>query len=285
MTELLDDAGLDPAVPAAPPAEPRRWWGRHFAEFRWQAELARLLVDPVYRGEGVERGDGMPVLLIPGFMAGDDSLALMTRWLRRTGHHTSRAGMRLNVGCSGNGVERLERRLEELVKRQGRPAAIIGQSRGGSFAKVLAARRPDLVAGIVTLGSPTCGPLNVNPFTRAGVTLVGALGTLGVPGLFSRSCLVGDCCEDFWALHEAPLPKGVGFVSVYSRSDGIVDWRACLDPSAKHMEIRSSHIGMAVHPDGYRAIAAALEAFRSRDGKGLGKGKGQRKRRHLRLAA
>ena len=71
MTELLDDAGLDPAVPAAPPAQPRRWWGRHLAEFRWQAELARLLVDPVYRGEGVERGDGMPVLLVPGFLAGD----------------------------------------------------------------------------------------------------------------------------------------------------------------------------------------------------------------------
>ena len=60
MTEILDDAGLDPAVPADPPAEPRRWWGRPLAEVRWQAELARLLVDPVYRGEGVPRGDGMP---------------------------------------------------------------------------------------------------------------------------------------------------------------------------------------------------------------------------------
>ena len=240
-----------------------------------------MLRNPVFRGDGVADGRGQPVLLVPGFLAGDESLALMTRWLRRTGHHTSRAGMRLNVGCSGGAVDRLESRLEALVKRQGKKAAVIGQSRGGSLAKVLAARRPDLVAGIVTLGSPTCDALNVNLFTRNAVRAVATLGTLGAPGLFTRSCLHGDCCEEFWALHGGSLPRGVGFVSIYSRSDGIVDWRACLDPAAKHVEIRSSHIGMAVHPDGYRAIADALEAFRRPDRKGLGKGK----KRHLRLAA
>jgi triacylglycerol lipase len=248
-------------------------------EARIGLETAALLRSPVFKGDGVADGRGQPVLLVPGFLAGDESLALMTRWLRRSGHHTSRAGMRLNVGCSGGAVERLESRLEALVKRQGKKAAIIGQSRGGSLAKVLAARRPDLVAGIVTLGSPTCDPLNVSVFTRSAVGAVGALGTLGVPGLFTRSCLSGDCCEEFWSLHGGSLPRGVGFVSIYSRRDGIVDWRACLDPAAEHVEIRSSHIGMAVHPDGYRAIADALEAFRRRERR---QGKG--KRRHLRLA-
>jgi len=254
-------------------------------EARIGLETAGLLRDPVFKGDGVADGRGQPVLLVPGFLAGDDSLALMTRWLRRTGHHTSRAGMRLNVGCSGEAVERLEERLEKLVKRQGRKAAVIGQSRGGSLAKVLAARRPDLVAGVVTLGSPTCNALSVNVFTRSAIRAVGALGTLRVPGLFSRSCISGDCCQEFWELHDGPLPRGVGFVSVYSRSDGIVDWRSCLDPSAEHVEIRSSHIGMAVHPDGYRAIAAALESFRQRERKGLGKGKRARRGRNLRLAA
>jgi triacylglycerol lipase len=249
-------------------------------EARIGLETAALLRDPVFKGSGVADGRGQPVLLVPGFLAGDESLALMTRWLRRTGHHTSRAGMRLNVGCSGAAVEHLEERLEKLVERQGRRAAIIGQSRGGSLAKVLAARRPDLVAGIVTLGSPTCDALKVNVFTRNAVRAVAVLGTLGAPGLFTRSCIDGDCCEEFWALHERPLPRGVGFVSVYSRSDGIVDWRSCLDPAAEHVEIRSSHIGMAVHADGYRAIAAALESFRARDRKRPGKGK----RRQFRLA-
>jgi len=235
-------------------------------EARIGLETAALLRDPVFRGDGVADGRGQPVLLIPGFMAGDDSLALMTRWLRRTGHHTAKAGMRLNVGCSGLRVERIEARLEALVRRQGQRAVIIGQSRGGSFAKVLAQLRPDLVSGIVTLGSPTCDPLDVKPFVRGGVEAVARLGGLRVPGLFTRSCLNGDCCASFWELHDRPMPRGVGFVAVYSRSDGIVNWRACLDPAAERQaEIRSSHIGMAVHPDGYREVAAALHDFRRRD--------------------
>src|SRR4051794_30314552 len=123
-------------------------------EGRVWLEAAALLRDPIYRGEEMADGRGQPVLLIPGFLAGDDSLSLMTRWLRRTGHHTSKAGIRSNIGCSGAAIERLETRLETLVERQGRPAAIIGQSRGGTFAKVLAARRPDLVSGVLMLGTP-----------------------------------------------------------------------------------------------------------------------------------
>jgi triacylglycerol lipase len=233
-------------------------------EARIGLEAARLLRDPVFRGEGVVDGRGQPVLLIPGFLAGDDSLALMTRWLRRTGHHTSKAGMRLNVGCSGRGLAGLERRLEALVERHGRPAVVIGQSRGGSFAKVLAQVRPDLVSGIVTLGAPTLDPLAVHPAVRAGVRGVAMLGRLGTPGLFTRDCLDGECCAGFWELHERPRPRGTGFVSIYSRTDGIVDWRSCLDPGAIHVEIESSHVGMAVNPDGYRAIAAALLGFSRR---------------------
>jgi triacylglycerol lipase len=233
-------------------------------EARVGFEAARLLRDPVFRGEGVVDGRGQPVLLIPGFLASDDSLAVMTRWLRRTGHHTSKAGIRLNVGCSGRGLAGLERRLEALVKRQGRPAVIIGQSRGGSFAKVLAQVRPDLVAGIVTLGSPTLDPLAVHPAVRAGIRGVALLGGLGAPGLFTHDCLEGECCAGFWDLHDRPLPRGTGFVSIYSRSDGIVEWRSCLDPGAIQVEIESSHMGMAVNPDSYRAIAAALLGFSPR---------------------
>jgi len=234
-------------------------------EARLGLEAASLLRDPVWRGRGVEHGGGMPVLLIPGFLAGDGSLGLMTGWLRRIGHHTCKAGMRANVGCSGSWGDRLEARLERLVERQGHRAAIVGQSRGGSFAKVLARRRPDLVAGIVTLGSPQLEPLAVHPVVRLQVLAVGALGSLGAPGLFSRRCLSGDCCTDFWDHAAQPLGREVGFVSIYSRSDGIVDWRACLDTGAEHVEIESSHVGMAVNPECYRAIAAALASFRARD--------------------
>jgi pimeloyl-ACP methyl ester carboxylesterase len=252
------------------PPNPLRLTGKLpplWRESRVGLEAAALVRDPVYRGQGVRDGRGQPVLLIPGFLAGDDSLGIMTRWLRRTGHYTRKAGMRSNVGCSGGAVKAIERRLEELVERQGRRAAIVGQSRGGSFAKVIAHRRPDLVSGIVTLGSPVTDPLAIHPLVRAQVFAVGALGTLGAPGLFRRACLNGECCAEFWELGRKPLPRGMGFVSVYSRSDGIVDWHACLDPSADHVEVAASHIGMAVNADAYRAIAAALADFRRRVGR------------------
>jgi triacylglycerol lipase len=232
-------------------------------EARLGLEAAALVRDPVLRGDGLRDGRGRPVLLIPGFLAGDGSLGLMAAWLRRGGYRTTRAGMRANVDCSGAAVERLERRLERVVKEQGIRAAVIGQSRGGSLAKVLGRRRPDLVAGIVTLGSPQLDPLAIHPLVRLQVEAVGALGSLGAPGLFRRSCLAGDCCAEFWRQLAAPLPAGVGFVAVYSKSDGVVDWRACLDPSAdQHVEIRSSHLGMALSPAAWRAVADALERFR-----------------------
>jgi triacylglycerol lipase len=217
--------------------------------------------DPVYHGEGVADGAGRPVLLIPGFLTGDPSLAALTGWLRRAGYRTRKAGIRLNVACSGAAVSRLEERLEELAVARG-PVTIIGQSRGGTFAKALAVRRPELVSGIVTVGSPVVAPLAVHPVIRLQILALGALGTVGAPGLFRHSCLAGGCCSTFAEELSGAVPDGVGYVAVYSRSDGIVDWRSCLDPAAdEHVEVRASHCGMCLNAETYRAIASALERF------------------------
>ncbi len=234
-------------------------------ESRMGLELAALLRDPVLRGEGVTEGGGQPVLLIPGFLAGDDSLRLMSRWLRGTGHHPSRAGIRVNVACSGRAIESLQERLEQLVDERGSRAAIIGHSRGGTFARVLAHRRPDLVSGVVMLGCAQGDPFAVHPLVRAQIEAIATLGRLGVPGLFSRACLDGDCCAGFWEAFAAPPRRGIGLVSVYSRTDGIVRWEACLDPGAEAVEVESTHCGMAVHPDVFRVVASSLEDFRCRD--------------------
>jgi pimeloyl-ACP methyl ester carboxylesterase len=232
-------------------------------EARLGLEAAGLLRDPVLRGEGLRDGRGRPALLIPGFLAGDASLALMSDWMRRAGYRPCPTGIRVNADCGGAAVARLEQRLERAVSEQGQRAVVIGQSRGGSFAKVLAVRRPDLVCGLVTLGSPHKEPLAVHPVVRLHVEAVSRLGSLGAPGLFKRSCLEDDCCATFWEELAAPMPAGTGFVSIYSRSDGIVDWRACLDPAADELiEISSSHIGMAVSPAAWRGVAKALERFR-----------------------
>jgi pimeloyl-ACP methyl ester carboxylesterase len=223
--------------------------------------MAGLRRSDVWRGEGVEPGEDRAVMLIPGFLAGDTTLGTMTDWLRRNGYRTKRAGIRANVACSEAACARIEERLEQMAERHGR-VTIIGQSRGGLFAKALASRRPDLVAGIVTLGSPLRNMLAVHPLVLAQIGLVGALGTLSLPGLLSSRCFRGECCEPFREALEAPFPEDVGYLSVYSRSDGIVDWRACLDPEAdEHVEVRASHCGMSVNAAVYRAVAHGLREF------------------------
>jgi hypothetical protein len=114
-----------PRLPYLPPL---------WRESRVGFEAAQLLRSPVWRGVGVPPGDGRAVLLIPGFLAGDGSLATMTKWLRANGYRTGRAGIRANIGCSEEACVRLEERLERLADRSGAPVAIVGQSRGGVLA-------------------------------------------------------------------------------------------------------------------------------------------------------
>jgi len=227
-------------------------------EARIALERAALSRDPVLRGQGVARGDGMPVLLIPGFMAGDLTLSLMSHWLGRLGYEPCRAGIRANVDCTGHAIDRLEAALEALVGHHERQVAIIGHSRGGSMARILAVRRPELVKSIVCLGSPLVDQFAVHPLVRAHVEAVATLGTLGVHGVFRRACLMGSCCDQVRREAAAPFPGDVRFTSIYSRSDGIVDWRSCLDPAATHVEVGSSHCGLAVNGRVYAEIGRAL---------------------------
>jgi triacylglycerol lipase len=221
-------------------------------------ELAALLGDPVWQGVGVPDGAGRPVLLVPGFLAGDGSLRVMAAWLKRNGYDPMRAGIRSNRDCAGATLDRLEALVRERAAAAGERIAVVGQSRGGSLARALAVRAPDAIAGIITLGSPMRDPLAIKPFTLGAVRLVAALGDRGVPGLLSSACLDGSCCAGFYRDLRAPVPRDVGFVSIYSRTDGMVDWRSCLDPAAELAEVHSSHAGMSVHPRVYRAIATAL---------------------------
>src|SRR5215217_3818130 len=180
-----------PPIPAMPHIPPL------WRESRFALELAQLRRSPVFRGHGVSDGEGRPVMLIPGFLAGDGSLGTLTHWLRASNYHTRRAGIRANVDCSDDACRRLDRRLEGFADACGEKVSIIGQSRGGIFARALAVKRPDLVAGIVTLGSPTVGQLRVHPLVLANVGLVSALGSSRLlPGLFTWRCLKGDCCKD-----------------------------------------------------------------------------------------
>jgi triacylglycerol lipase len=185
-------------------------------------------------------------MLVPGFLAGDPSLARMAAWLQAGGWRTTRPGVRFNVNCTEAVVQALERRLDDAVAAAGARALLVGQSRGGTMGRVLAVRRPDLIETLVTLGSPVLDQGAVSRSTRAMVNLIAGLGTLGIPGLFSRDCRAGACCELARIQLTRPVSEDVRYVAFYSRQDGVVSWEACLDPGAELVEVSGTHSGMGM---------------------------------------
>jgi triacylglycerol lipase len=210
-----------------------------------------------YAAASLER-DGGPVVLVPGFMAGDGTLRLMSATLRRHGFRTYRSHIHANVGCTRSAADQLEARLESIAVRRGTRVQVVGHSLGGLIARGLAVRRPDLVSGIVTLGSPMLAPGAHHRSLTRSVDMLVRLSRAGVPGLMSEDCVAGSCARQSFDESRQPLPTGVAFTSIWSKRDGIVDWRACVDPLAASIEVSSSHVGMAVDPRVIDHVVAAL---------------------------
>ena len=218
---------------------------------------------PPYALRSPEPGQD-PVVLVPGFLAGDGSLVLMARHLRRLGHRTYRSTMHANVGCTRDATEALERRIETIATKRDRRVTIVGHSLGGLLARGLAARRPDLVEGIVTLGSPLLAPGAAHRLLILDLALVVRLQRAGIGAMMGADCTSGDCARSSWEEARSPVERGVAFTSVFSRRDGIIDWRGCLDPQAKTVEVRTSHLGMAFDPVVLDVVASTLAANRAR---------------------
>lgn len=207
-------------------------------------------------------GAAEPVLLIPGFMAGDATLAGMALMLRGAGYRTYRSHIRVNMGCTREAADRLERRLEAIAARRGRKVTIVGHSLGGMLARGLAARRPDLVHGIVSMGSPIMAPGAVHDILAWDAEMLTRLTRAGFGGLMSEDCIAGACARASFEETRADLHPEVGFTAIYSQRDGIVDWRACIDPAAVAVEVTASHVGMALDPRVFDEVRNALEGQR-----------------------
>ena len=199
-----------------------------------------------------------PVILVPGFMAGDATLHAMSRTLRRRGFRTYRSHIRANVGCTLAAAAELETRIESIAIRRDSRVRIVGHSLGGLLARGLAVRRPDLISGIVTMGSPMLAPGAHHLALTASVEALVRLSRAGVPGLMSEDCVAGGCARQSFDESREPVPDGVSFTAIYSRRDGIVDWRACIDREAHAIEVTSSHVGMALDPRVVDVVTGAL---------------------------
>jgi triacylglycerol lipase len=199
-----------------------------------------------------------PVLLVPGFMAGDATLKAMAMFLRRQGFRTYRAQIHVNVGCTREAADRLERRLETIAIRRDRKVTIVGHSLGGMLARGLASRRPDLIEGIVSMGSPVLAPGAVHKVLSWDAEMLARLTRVGFRGMMSSDCFGGECARLSFEESQLAIDPELAFTAIYSKRDGIVDWKACLDPAAAHVEVRTSHVGMAVDPLVMDHVLAAL---------------------------
>jgi triacylglycerol lipase len=235
-----------------------RWWGDHLREIRWQLELGRLLVDPVFRGAGVPRGDGQPVILLPGLGAGDPTLLVLAAWLRRIGYRPHMCGFVANVSCSDQALDRVEHRLETVHAEYDCRVALIGHSRGGHYARALGHRRPELVSHAISIGAGLRQMLAVSYPTQTALRGIRAI-LLQTGRTESSRCLTETCDCAFARDFGAPFPADrVRLTSIYSKQDGVVRWQSALVDGADCVEVTGSHTGLIFNRKTYRVIAQTL---------------------------
>ena len=218
--------------------------GMLLAEVRGIFEFnASLLLSPLLMR--APRGDGHPVLTLPGFLASDLSMAPMRRYLQELGYDSHAWRMGRNVGGITRMRSALRDRLAEIHGSSGRKVSIVGWSLGGVYARDLALQAPEMVRYVITLGSPFANDVRATNATRL------------------YEALSGEAVEDNSELRQAiagdlPVPT----TSIYSRSDGIVNWRTCLlrpSDTAENIEVHlASHVGLGVNPAALWAVADRL---------------------------
>jgi len=190
-------------------------------------------------------GDGHPVLVLPGLLADDSSTRALRGFLNSHGYEAHGWELGRNVGLRGTVERDMLARIDELFERYGRrKVSLVGWSLGGLYARQLAKSAPDKVRGMISLGSPFAGsPKSTNAW-RAYEMASGSKVEEHDP--FSGT-LAGT----------PPVPT----TSIFSRSDGICAWQACLNedgPESENIEVYGSHCGLGHHPAAVYAIADRL---------------------------
>jgi pimeloyl-ACP methyl ester carboxylesterase len=198
------------------------------------------------------RGEG-PVLVLPGFLASDASTEPLRRYLKALGYDAHGWASGRNLGGVTRMRHQLRRRLNEIYERSGQPVAIVGWSLGGIYARMLALDAPELTRSVVTLGSPFSRDPNASNVSRLYEVVSGEGRTVEekmARALFAHAYdrIAGDL--------EVPA------TSIYSKLDGVVNWRACLvreNERAENIEVLgASHVGLGVNAAVLWAIADRL---------------------------
>jgi pimeloyl-ACP methyl ester carboxylesterase len=219
-------------------------------------EFSALIRDPVFRGRGVPAGDGRPVLLVPGFLAGDWTLRVMHAWLGRIGYRSYLSGILLNVQHSEKLIGGLRRRVVEIEKETGSRVSLVGHSRGGLLSKVLAQRRPRDVEQVIALGAPLADWTDLAALTHHAVGFVRTANELAYGRRLNAE---GRFTYDL------KLTPVVPTTSIYTRTDDVVNFRSCLRPDIPALPVWGSHNGLVVNPEVFRLLGRLLARPRRKD--------------------
>lgn len=212
-------------------------------EVRGLIELPRLLFHfPELARQ--PRGHGQPVLILPGYGSGDVSTALLKGYLRLLGYRARGWGLGRNNGDAVELLPRILKRAASLVRRSNHKVHLIGWSYGGYLARELARERADLIGHVITLGTPVVGGPKYTVFAKR---------------FQSRGIDVDAIAAAIESRNKISMCTPV--VAIYSRRDGIVAWRACIDnngTNVEHVEVRTTHFGFGFSADVYKIIAQRL---------------------------
>ena len=229
----------------------------------WRAMLeASTLISTIPLLNTLPKGDGHPVYVLPGFMADSQSTGMLRRWLDRMGYDAISWGMGRNLGPRGDLQGRMVEAVQQVADHYGQPVSLIGQSLGGVFAREIAKALPDHVRQVVTLGAPF-GQTSSNGTYPAVMRLFELASGQNAGDLRSE---MGDL--------QGPPP--VPSTSIFSKSDGIANWKTCIEQESdttENIEVFGSHCGMGFNPAVYYVIADRLSQARGEwrkfDHKGL----------------
>jgi len=226
-------------------------------------DYVSLKASRVYYGFGVPKGNGAPVVLVPGFLGVDLYLLELYGWLWRIGYKPYMSRIGQNAECPNILIDRLSKTVMRARRETGKRVHLIGHSLGGVLARSAAMLHPDLVASVITLGSPVRG-VRVHPWVLGSAERIRKQ-------IYNRrhlfpphkphepDCYTSRCACGFSCTWRDEFPDTVRETAIFTKTDGIVDWKVCVNQNSKtNFEVTGTHCGLAWNPEVYRIIAAQL---------------------------
>ena len=228
-------------------------WNEALLGLDWLA----LRTSPVFYGFGVPRGDGSAVVVVPGFLGTDHYLWEMNLWLRRLGYKAYMSGIGWNADCLEVKVQKLSETIHEAAQETVGKVHLIGHSLGGILSRAAAFRNQEQVGSVITLGSPFRGVAS-HPLVLATANQLRERIRIKTQGR-EPDCYTGYCSCAAVASLQVEFPTSIPNTAVFTKKDGIVDWRYCInDDQAMNVEVQGTHVGLAFNHQVYKLIAERL---------------------------